>query len=284
MEFDTQSLMRILPFLRRYARALSGNQQTADTAVMATVQSLASIAIDDASPSIREHLYKCFTRHWNGVVGAHLRGLGEGMIIRQGAEQRLAAMPSLARQAFLLANVESFNDIQICRILDINNAKLEKLKDQARKSMIEQTSTTVMIIEDEMFIATELEDIMLDLGHEVVAIERTHDAARKSFARRKPRLLLADIQLADGSSGIDAANDILRDCAIPVIFITAYPERLLTGLRPEPAFVLPKPFRAETVKAIVTQALFFDTTARAPAIDVRDPIGVPPAFVGGQPG
>ena len=42
-----------------------------------------------------------------------------------------------------------------------------------------------------------------------------------------------------------------------MIFITAYPERLLTGEKPEPTYVITKPFRTETVSATVSQALFF---------------------------
>ena len=44
---------------------------------------------------------------------------------------------------------------------------------------------------------------------------------------------------------------------VPVIFITAFPERLLTGERPEPTFLITKPFQPETVKAAIGQALFF---------------------------
>jgi hypothetical protein len=46
-----------------------------------------------------------------------------------------------------------------------------------------------------------------------------------------------------------------------VIFITAYPERLLTGERPEPTFLITKPFQPEIVKAVISQALFFDANA-----------------------
>mgnify|MGYP000411422531 CR=1 FL=1 len=78
-----------------------------------------------------------------------------------------------------------------------------------------------------------------------------------AVARKAPGLVLADIQLADGSSGIDAVKDILGHYDIPVIFITAFPERLLTGERPEPTFLITKPFQPETVKAAIGQALFF---------------------------
>ncbi len=79
--------------------------------------------------------------------------------------------------------------------------------------------------------------------------------------RRRPGLVLADIQLADGSSGLDAVNTILKEIEVPVIFVTAYPERLLTGNKPEPAFLITKPFQPEALKAAISQVLFFDQRA-----------------------
>jgi DNA-binding LytR/AlgR family response regulator len=76
--------------------------------------------------------------------------------------------------------------------------------------------------------------------------------------KKRPNLVLADIQLADGSSGIDAVNDMVAEFEAAVVFITAFPERLLTGDKPEPAFLITKPFDANVVKAITSQALFFD--------------------------
>lgn len=78
-------------------------------------------------------------------------------------------------------------------------------------------------------------------------------------------MVLADIQLADGSSGIDAVNDILAASAIPVIFITAFPEHLLTGERPEPTFLVTKPFDENMVKALISQALFFNEASSVAA-------------------
>jgi CheY-like chemotaxis protein len=87
--------------------------------------------------------------------------------------------------------------------------------------------------------------------------------ARAAAARARPGLVLADIQLADGSSGVDAVWDILGEIDVPAIFITAFPERLLTGERPEPTFLITKPFRPETVKAAIGQALFFHPAREA---------------------
>ena len=131
----------------------------------------------------------------------------------------------------------------------------------AGREIASQLRTEVLIIEDEPIIAMDLEAMVNDLGHSVLRIARTRQEAVSAIAAHRPGLVLADIQLADGSSGLDAVNEILAVCDVPVIFITAYPERLLTGDRPEPTFLITKPFRTETVKAIISQALFFDRRA-----------------------
>ena len=50
-----------------------------------------------------------------------------------------------------------------------------------------------------------------------------------------------------------------------MIFITAFPERLLTGERPEPTFLVTKPFNPDMVKALISQALFFNEAAEKAA-------------------
>jgi len=131
------------------------------------------------------------------------------------------------------------------------------LIDQAQKDIEAQLKTKVLIIEDEPIIAADIEGIVIDLGHEVTGIATTRDEAVALAKDDTPGLVLCDIQLADNSSGIDAAHDILGDIDVPLIFITAFPERLLTGDKPEPTYLITKPFEANTVKAAMGQALFF---------------------------
>jgi CheY-like chemotaxis protein len=111
-------------------------------------------------------------------------------------------------------------------------------------------------------IVMDLESIVEGLGHRVAGVARTHSEALSAVEKEEPGLVLADIQLADGSSGLDAVNDMLVSIQVPVIFITAYPDRLLTGERPEPTFLITKPYQPDTVKAIVSQALFFERRAK----------------------
>jgi len=164
----------------------------------------------------------------------------------------------------LLTSVEGFTTAQTAQIMDTSIERVTELVNQAGKEIAEQVATDVLIIEDEPLIAMDLESLVQGLGHTVSSIARTHRDAVAAVKAKRPGLVLADIQLADGSSGLDAVNEILLSFDMPVIFITAFPERLLTGERPEPTFLITKPFETNTVRAIISQALFFGTSARVP--------------------
>jgi CheY-like chemotaxis protein len=139
---------------------------------------------------------------------------------------------------------------------------LRALVEEAGRELAAEIATNVLIIEDEPLIAFDLEGLVESLGHQVLGIARTHTEAVSLAQAKRPGLILADIQLADGSSGLDAVNELLEAFEVPVIFITAYPERFLTGERPEPAFLIAKPFQPATVSAIISQALFFERKAK----------------------
>ena len=119
-----------------------------------------------------------------------------------------------------------------------------------------QMACNVLIIEDEPLIALEVAEVASAMGHTVQHVARTHREAIAAVVKDRPDLVLADIKLADGSSGIEAVQEILSSITVPVVFITAYPERLLTGERPEPTYLVEKPFQPEKVKALIAQALF----------------------------
>jgi len=99
------------------------------------------------------------------------------------------------------------------------------------------------------------------LGHQVVGMAARASEAVRLAKKTPPGLVLADIQLEDGSSGITAVQTILTAAEVPVVFVTAFPERLLTGENLEPAFVVTKPFDAAALKVANSQALFFSSKA-----------------------
>ena len=251
-----------LPYLRRFARALTGSQASGDAYSVATLEALMEYdKFPGDSRNVRKMLFKVFLKIWGSISIHKTADLGAASQSLGAADRNLEALTPMPRVAFLLRAQECFQTEEIAELMNVSVAEVEALIKQAGHEIALQLSTDILIIEDESVIAIDLEALVTDLGHRVTRIARTHKEAVAAIADKAPGLVLADIHLADGSSGLEAVNEILLKCPVPVIFITAYPERLLTGERPEPTFLITKPFRPETVMAIVSQALFFDQRA-----------------------
>ncbi len=261
----TQALVPHLPFLRRFARALTGSQRSGDAYVRATLEAVLDGQLDlDASNSVRVDLYRLFHAIWSSSNGIQPRA-PEVLDDAATPDERLQALPPVSRVALLLTAVERFSISEAGEILGLDEGEIEQKLDEAQRQIEAALATTVLIVEDEMVIALDLKGLVEQLGHEVVGIAATRGEAVKLAKQHSPGLILADVQLADGSSGIDAVHDILPSANVPVIFITAFPERLLTGERTEPAYLIAKPFLPETVVATISQALFFHSEQRAAA-------------------
>lgn len=255
-----------LPYLRRYARALSGSQHSGDAYVRACLQALVTDpTLFDMSNGAKIALYKLFHALWNSTQVTPPVPDGSISIFEQTAQKRLAEMTPESRQTLLLTTLEGFKPSEAALIINKSEEEVSELIKQAIADIDRQMSTNVLIIEDEPMISMDLSDIVEELGHQVTSVARTADEAVTSALKERPGLVLADIQLADGSSGIDAVSAILDQFEVPVIFITSFPERLLTGERPEPTFLITKPFNPNTVKAGISQALFFNSTASVAA-------------------
>src|SRR5690606_31064706 len=213
----------------------------------------------EGETEIRIGLFRAFHAIWQST-GEPVDDTG-ATIREKAAQARLRKLTPNSREALLLRTIEELRYDQIARVMDINQSEAEELVGIALNEMSSAVAGRVMVIEDETIIAMDLRGIAQAMGHEVTGIARTHSAALELAGKERPDLILADIQLADGSSGIDAVNDLLRDLGeVPVIFITAFPDRLLTGDRPEPAFLISKPYSEEQVRSAVSQAMFFATT------------------------
>ncbi|NVK35130.1 MAG: response regulator [Rhodobacteraceae bacterium] len=262
----SREIAPLLPYLRRYARALAGSQQSGDTYVRACLQALvADQSIIDTSDGVKTGLYRLFHVLWNATLVPPTTEDGSASIFEQTAQQRLASMAPESRQALLLSTLEGFSVQETGRIISKSDDEVSQLILDAIDEIDRQTKTDVLIIEDEPLISMDLAQIVESLGHSVTKIARTANDAIAAAKTKKPGLVLADIQLADGSSGIDAVKEILAEMSVPVIFITSFPERLLTGERPEPTFLITKPFNPNTVKAGISQALFFKNSASVAA-------------------
>ncbi|MDO5621637.1 MAG: response regulator [Paracoccus sp. (in: a-proteobacteria)] len=251
-----QAIGRELPYLRRYARALTGSQTAGDNYAAATLDAiLADRSLMDGEET-RIALFRTFHAIWQSS-GQPVAG-EERSAREERAQAYLTGLTPNSREALLLRTIEELRYDQIARVMGVEQAEAEELIRIALDEMGRAISGKVMVIEDETIIAMDLKGIVQAMGHQVTGIARTHSAAIKLAGEQRPDLILADIQLADGSSGIDAVNELLDSMGeMPVIFITAFPERLLTGDRPEPAFLISKPYSEEQVRSAVSQAMFF---------------------------
>ncbi|WP_349358497.1 response regulator [Stappia sp.] len=254
-----------IPYLRRFARALSGSQQAGDRYVAALLEALiAEPAMFPEHGNTKVALYQAFLALWSTLDVDPTRERPDATQLDR-AESNLQAIPPLPRQAFLLTSVEGFGREDAAAVLRVPVEAFDDLIETASQDIANQVATSVLIIEDEPLIAMDVETMVEDLGHRVTGIARTHTEATALFEKDRPGIVLADIQLADGSSGLDAVNEILQSVDVPVIFVTAFPERLLTGERPEPAYLVTKPFNPQTVGALISQALFFAETQQKAA-------------------
>lgn len=250
---------RILPYLRRYARALTGSQATGDRYAAATLEAiLADPEVLSDFSDTKTGLFHVFHAVWTSA-GSPLGEPDSHLSAR--AQENMSGLTPNSREALLLGTIEGFTSAEIARIMAVDVAEAKSLIEIALSEMQRATTGKVLIIEDEAIIAMDIASIVRDMGHQVTGVARTRAEAVALAAAERPDLILADIQLADNSSGVDAVNDILRQFdALPVIFITAFPERLLTGARPEPAFLISKPYSEDQVYSAVSQAMFFSST------------------------
>ncbi len=254
-----QTVTENLPHLRRYARALTGNQDTGDRYAAATLEALLEEPVAlTAKGDPKIALFRAFHLVWSSA-GAPLGRADTALSAR--AQDHMANLTANSREALLLHAIEGFRQDEIGQIMQFSASEVADLVDAAKREMLNSVAGAVLIIEDEAIIAMDIESIVTEMGHRVTGIARTHRTAVDLASKDRPDLILADIQLADKSSGIDAVKDILAQFEdVPVIFITAFPERLLTGQRPEPAFLISKPYTEDQVRSAVSQAMFFAST------------------------
>ena len=241
------ALEKELPFLRRYARAITGSTEQGDLLVE---DMLVGLLDADEYPQDRPDLFSGLDR----IVASFHPSTGA---------DEIAALSTDARRAFLLTAMEGFTLSETARIMGLEASAVTQLIVKAEEGLTATLATKVFIIEDEPLVAAHIAQVAREMGHAVNGQAVTRKSAVEACLGDPPGLLLVDVQLADGSSGIDAVQEINERFDIPAIFITAYPQRLLTGEKGEPAYLISKPFRPDMVKAVMSQALIQRTLRHA---------------------
>ena len=240
-----EDLIRALPYARRYARALTGSQPRGDALVADGLRELSeSNTADEAgAPSLdaRRTLYRLVTQRFG--LTANGSPFAGGDLSQQ------------QRQLLLLTSLEELPIAEAAPVVSLSPAEAETLLAAARAHLRDGAATDVLIIEDEPVIAMDIEELVSSCGHRVVGVATTEAEAVQMAEQHRPGLILADINLGAGGDGTAAVARIMQHHYAPVIFVTAYPERLLTGEAVEPAFVITKPFEPMTLAIATYQAV-----------------------------
>ncbi len=244
-----------LPFLRRYARALTGSQVSGDAAVRATLEAvIQGPDLVSRRGHERTDLYRVFHVIWSASE-TRMKGRVSLHATRASLSRRLANLGVVPREALLLTMMEGFSPEDAAHILGCAVQDVVELVEAALTELSAPVPASILIIEDEPVISLDLAQLIGEMGHTVLAVARTHKEAVAAVKESRPALILADVHLADDSSGIEAVAEILEMFDVPTVFITAFPERLLTGDGHEPAYLITKPFVPQNVKTVIAHAL-----------------------------
>jgi DNA-directed RNA polymerase specialized sigma24 family protein/CheY-like chemotaxis protein len=240
-------LLDALPYLRRHARAMAGSRAAGDARVAAALPAmLAAPAPAGLAPRAAAFRLLVLAR----PAAAHAVLTGD----QSPASRRLARLDTAPREALLLSALDGFPVAQIAAILGISEAAARARLSEGQVQMADALTASVLIVEDDRLLARDLAAEVAAMGHRIAGLARTRAEAVLRGARAT--VILADVQLADGSSGLRAVADLIAlGGPRPAVFLTAFPERLLTGgAAPEPAFVLAKPAQPLALQAALSQA------------------------------
>lgn len=249
-------ISRLLPRLRRYARALVGSQRQGDELVQHSLQELAATAATLPRAEFRALLFR--TLHASFARFPAPGGFAEQQLLVDSelVASRVGQMEPLYRQMLLLTALEGFSPLEASSILGLAPELGTRLLGEARQEVRNQSPSRALVIEDEPLIALDICTALESCGHTIVGTARTGDEAVLLGHRHRPDLIVSDLRLAGSSSGLKAVEEILAIVPASVVFITAYPELLLTGGRPQPTYVVTKPFEHEMLEVSVAEALF----------------------------
>jgi CheY-like chemotaxis protein/DNA-directed RNA polymerase specialized sigma24 family protein len=268
MSTPKELLVPHIPYLRRYARALTGSQTRGDKYLAATLEAIINeVALDELNAAPKVVLFRMFHDVWQRLAPPAAAGAGvdEDEQVRS-VKRALAGLPRWDRQAYLLNRLEKFSVADIATILRANAAEIETRIQRAADALGYVPVGRVLIIEDDPVIALGNAQIVRDMGHEVAGIAATKAEALTLNASQSPDILLVDIRLG-GDDGLDTVQEIIKSSSVPVVFVTGHPEDLLTGRKREPAFVVTKPFDPEVLKVAISNALSFRNSGRPEPTD-----------------
>jgi CheY-like chemotaxis protein len=253
----SEQIAMYLPLMRRYSRALLGSQSAVDSYVGAVLDAIIRRReLLSESYDVRLGLFK--------VLHDFLEQFGLSPPPDDLASSKVRALhslPLITREAFLLMAVEGFEESEVARILGVD---IQTVRDEITKlglALEPEIATRVLILDPDEESFSKISSVATAIGHEVLPFVDTPAEALALAEAREPGIIISEVQLRHGESGLNVVNRVLRVLKnpVPTIFLTAYPERFLTGPRPATTFLLSKPpFKPTTLSARVSYALLFD--------------------------
>jgi len=269
MSTPKELLVPHIPYLRRYARALTGSQTRGDKYVAATLEAIiAEVGPDELTADPKVILFRTFHDVWQRLAPPSAPGANEDEAEHvRSVKRALATLPRWDRQAYLMSRLEKFAIADIARILRSNPAEVEVRIQRAAEQIAYVPAGRILIIEDDPVIALGNAQIVRDMGHEVAGIAATKAQAVSLHEKESPDMLLVDIRLEGSEDGLETVQEIIKTSSTPVVFVTGHPEELLTGRKREPAFVVTKPFDPEVLKVAISNALTFRHSNRPDSSD-----------------
>ncbi len=235
--WTAERIEKLVPYLRRYARAATGDTAKGDACVERVLQQIIDLSMDTSFEETEFDRERLFS------------------MLDQQLDQLSGSSAARARRALLLIAVESLPHAAVRRILGVSDEELEKMLIIAEADFTASTATRMLIIEDEVLISAQLKRLAEGLGHKVIGVAITADAAVAISKEQTPDIVLCDIHLADGSQGTDAIAAMQLPDSVPVVFVTAYPEKYLSTTNEGPSYLITKPFDPEYLKAVIGHAL-----------------------------
>jgi DNA-directed RNA polymerase specialized sigma24 family protein len=271
MEDRAELILALTPQLRRHARLLTGSQTIGDEYVRICLEAVLQEPDRLAGEDLKKALFQVFHLVWDRINSDVDRDSPADIADpAKRLEKGLLELTPVDRRALLLVTLEGYSIDDAATILRLSAAETMHCVERARERLGHWNSVPTLIIEDESVFAMELETILNDMGHSVVEVARHVDDALRAARAHRPGLVLADIDLGDRRDGIEAAQRILQVVDVPLVFVTGHPDRLLTGGRPEPVFVVPKPIDAQSLKVTIAHILaLYDSPERAAQHNAR---------------
>lgn len=247
---------RHLPELRRYAFLVTGAKDAGDDLVEACLRMVLDRPERAGEKNPRVGVFRLFH-----VANADLPVRQRpDPSLRWGLQERvfnhLLALPRQERAILTLRGSLGFSEEEIGQILELAPRTVRDVLIRTRARLAKAALAQILIIEDDFLIASEIASIVQQSGQEVCGPAATYDEAVRWADQCEPALVLADVQLRDGQfAGIEAAQDIRRQHGAPVIFITAYPDRLTRAPAFTPLTVLSKPLDYLALRRTINSSL-----------------------------